>query len=195
MPARAPLRYVPPTVSFGSEVRYTFPMRFGDSETFVLPVAANLYWYNARIECFTAEGIVVSDGSDASDVSIRLMIETVEGPRVLWSGLGQGWIGLGWPIPATGLVSLHVTGSVGGWLRVELQGFTGRIEDHQVLLADGLPQWLFHRGEDVAAGSAGSATVWSAHEVYGGGEATDVEVEGQGAAQVVAVAVAAVAGL
>jgi hypothetical protein len=181
-------------VSFGSEVRYTFPMRFGDSETFVLPVKADLYWYNARIECFTAEAATAA----VSAVSVRLMLETAEGARVLWSGLGQGWIGLGWPIPATGLVSLVVSGST-GWLRVELQGFTDRIEDHQVLLADGLPQWLFHRGENVRGGSWDSmgsvgSVVWSAHEVRGDGEATGVAVAAVAAVAGIA-GVAAVAGV
>lgn len=175
MPARAPLRFVP-SVPFGSEVRYTFPLRQGSHsrQEFALPVAEGVYWYNAHVECVTAAGIV------GGEARMRLMLETAEGPRVLWSGCGRGWVGLGWPVPAVGLVTLVVEGSA--WVRVELQGFQGGrgggVEDHCVLFASGLPQWLFHRGVGVVDRRA----VWSAHEVYGGGEATGLVAQGVGQA-------------
>jgi len=164
---------IPGHVSWGKQVRYTFPWRdesysSQEVDAYRFPHSPGTFWMNFRMSRFQENGILRTDG-----VRVRVIVRTAaaEVIEVLpWRVYHTaGWYSLRWPLP-----SLPFAEGVGIWLEtdrqessrgiVEIQGFDGAYprSDRYVLLdEEDRHLLLFQEERDVAvyrSGSSGSGS-------------------------------------
>lgn len=136
---------IPEHVSWGKQVRYTFPWRdesysSQEVDAYRFPYSPGTFWMNFRMGCFQENGVLRVDGTRVRVIVRTAAAEVIEVlPWRLYRT--AGWYSLRWPLP-----SLPFAEGVGIWLEtehqessrgmVEIQGFDGAypLADRYVLI-------------------------------------------------------------